>query len=165
MGRTPEGKTLTHHGALTYLWPHHRTMASAVAGGARPGEVAQAFGYTPAQISKITQSPLFLAEVARIEAGTEAQEITVRGDLHALAERSVEVLSAELERNVEEGDHWAQKTKTNVAFGVLDRSGYGSKSDAPLSLHKHTHVHVKEMTDEELYKDVIDLTEEDTSNG
>lgn len=126
MGRLAEGKTLDHLPALRQVRPWHRQLARVVAAGMRPGEISAAFGYTPATVSKILASPLFQAEVARIEAGAEAEITSVVRDLHLMSSRAAEVLDEALDADV---SNWQERARrTEVAFGVLDRAGYGRTS-------------------------------------
>ena len=125
-------------------------------------EIADSYGYTPAHISKILGSPLFQAEVARIEAQLEGRAIDVREELREMSTRAVEILDRELAR--EPVELRERKAQVETAFGVLDRAGFG-KIDTPqsLHLHKHEHKHVTEMSDEELLKDVIDAVAEEVN--
>jgi hypothetical protein len=105
---------------LKTLKPHHRGMARAqVAFGMRVGELAEKFSMTPQQVTNITRSPLYLAEVARIEVFADDNVSKLDEELKLLAKRAVEVIAEDLMR------YDASEHKTKVAFGVLDRTGYG----------------------------------------
>jgi hypothetical protein len=131
-------------------------MARMVAAGARPGEIAESFGYSAGQISVISGSPLFKAEVARIESQAEAESVSIRQDLQLMSVRAIEVLDEALETPVE---GWQDRAKKiDAAFGVLDRAGYGKKEQPQEHKHLHLHAEVKKMSDEELLKDVLDMT-------
>ena len=146
---------------ISQLRPWHRSMARAVACGMRPGELAASYGYSEGQISRIIQSPLFEAEVARLVATEEYMVGEVRHDLEIAAQRSMEILDRELSKD--EGLSFKErKLQVNTAFGVLDRAGYG-KQEQSLHLHQHEHEHVSKMSDEELYKDVIQMVQEEES--
>lgn len=157
MGRIDRGLS-TH---IQQLRPWHRSMARAVVAGARPNELATQYGYTPAMITRIINSPLFKAAVARMEEKNEDIAVDVNADLKAMAPRAAEILDVELgEEDVEKLPLGERKHKVSVALSVLDRAGFGKK-DQPLHLHKHAHVEVKDLSDEELYRDVLDLVESD----
>jgi len=163
MGIIPQGKTPV----ISHLWPHHRSMVRAMFNGATPMDLALAYGFTPGQITRITNSPLFKAELARLETSQEALMISVNQDLQVLAEQAIEVLSGDFESLADKRDQDSIKLKTSMGFGILDRAGYGKKD---LSLHLHQHdYHEKEvslLSDGELFKDVVSLTKgEDESYG
>ncbi len=158
MGRLMEGKTALNVGKLAQVRPWHRAMARLVAAGARPGEVAESFGYTPGMISRIMGSPLFQAEVARIECGSELEAVKIREDLLETAKRAAERLDGIVESPLND-ELWGARAKlADTCFGVLDRAGYGKKEQPQEHKHLHLHAEVKAMSDEELLKDVLDLT-------
>jgi hypothetical protein len=151
-----ENKSATGSARLAQVRPWHRAMARMVAAGARPGEIAESFGYSPCQISIIIGSPLFQAEVSRLESQADAEAISVRQDLQIMSTRAIEVLDEALETPVKD---WQDRAKRiDAAFGVLDRAGYGKKEQPQEHKHLHLHAEVKQMSDEELLKDVLDLT-------
>lgn len=154
MGLHPEGKTPT----IGYLWPHHRSMARMFAEGLTPTEVAAICGYTPGQITRILHSPLFQAELKRLEEGLEETSREIDLEIKLMARKAVEVLDENL--NSETTD---RKLKTQTAQDVLDRAGYGKKPDAAEHRHLHAHIHkqVQDMPQEELYKEVRALMEEE----
>lgn len=154
MGRLMEFKSPKIH----QVRPWHRAMARMVVAGARPGEIAEAYGYTPSQVTLIMGSPLFQAEVARLEAAAEELAVDVNADLKQMAVRAAEVLDRELEAEPQNRQERALQVQT--AFGVLDRAGFGKK-DNPIHLHKHEHLEVGKLSLEELYKDVIDIASGD----
>ena len=160
MGLVPEGKSPQ----IQYVRPHHRAMARAMACGARPVELCQMFGYSAGQISRIINSPLFQAEVGRMEAQAEHEAVGVNRDLQEVAKEAVVFLSAEMERD---GDALSERQhKRQVAFGVLDRAGYAKRETPQLHLHKHEHEHsAREMDTEDLYREVIDLAEDEVEGG
>lgn len=156
MGRLMENKSATEATRISQVRPWHRAMARMVAAGGRPGEIAESFGYSPCQISIIIGSPLFQAEVARLEAQADASAVNVRQDLQLMSGRAIEVLDEALETPVKD---WQDRAKRiDAAFGVLDRAGYGKKDQPQEHKHLHLHAEVKQMSDEELLKDVLDLT-------
>jgi hypothetical protein len=118
------------------------------------------YGYTPSQITRIINSPLLQAEMNRMEGQADHAAANINQDLMAVAERAVEFLSAEMDRDAEglqERSH-----KRQVAFGVLDRAGFAKKEAPQLHLHRHEHEHqAREMDTEDLYREVIDLAEDE----
>ena len=163
MGRLAEGKTLDHLGELAQVRPWHRSIARMVAAGMRPMEIAESYGYSTSHVTKILASPLFQAEVARIECQAEAEAVSVRSDLQQMSVRAIEVLDEALDTPVED---WMDRSKRiDAAFGVLDRAGYGKKEQPQEHRHLHLHAEVKKMSDEELLKDVLELTNVEVENG
>ena len=155
MGIIPEGKSPQIH----YLWPHHRSMVRAAFEGARPGELAQAYGMTPSQITVVTNSPLFLAELARLEAEAEMDLTEAKRDLKVLAKLSVGKISEELERLGDAESFPERKLKLKTCFDILDRAGV-VKAEPQLHLHKPEHLETSRMSDSELFRDVIEIVKE-----
>ena len=159
MGQLAKGKTLNHFNPIAQVRPWHRAMARYVAAGMRPGELCLVTGYSHSHVTTILASPLFQAEVARIESQAEVSAVSVKEDLKLMSVRAIEVLDEALDTTV---DNWGDRAKRiDAAFGVLDRAGYGKK-DQPSdpSLHLHLHKEVKAMSDEELLRNVLDVVKE-----
>lgn len=144
---------------IAQLRPWHRSMARMmVAGGKRPGELAILFGITPTQISVITNSPLFLAELNRMEAMAEYEAVDMRTELEIRQGLALETIDEHLvnkEAKIE--------GRVNTALQILDRTGYGKKEQPQRHLHLHAHKEVKEMSDEELRSGISELLDEGTS--
>jgi len=154
MGVPSKGRTPT----ISNLWPHHRSMArSIVAAGLTPTQLAETYGFSQGQITRIINSPMFKLELARLEKEADELAVDVRADLKRMAVRAVEILDEQMNKvGVEE------KTKQKAAFGVLDRAGYGKK-DRPIStgdinIH-NTQVNIAKLSDKELRDNVMDLIE------
>ena len=143
---------------ISQLWPHHRSMARMFLEGMQPGEVAAVTGFSPGQITRILHSPLFEAELARLESQAEQEVVSVGGELKRMAAKAVEVLDENLE-----AENISRELKTKTAFDVLDRSGHSKKIDPQRHLHLHAHAHqkVQEMEQVELYEAVEDMLQED----
>ena len=140
---------------IAQLRPWHRSMARMmVAGGKRPGELAILFGITPTQISVITNSPLFLAELNRMEALAEYEAVDMRTELEIRQGLALETVDEHLTNK----DH-AIKGRVNTALEILDRTGYGKKSEPQKHLHLHAHGDVKDMSDEELRNEISNFIE------
>ena len=69
---------------------------SLVYGGLRNKDLCVMYGFTPGQISAILNSPLFKAEVARIEACAEETAVSVSRDLKLMQPRATEVIAEDL---------------------------------------------------------------------
>ena len=146
---------------LNQLKSHHRSMArDYVSGGLRNKELAELYDMTASQISIIVNSPLFIAETARLETDLEDDMINLRQELRVLAPRARRIISRELKGD---SDNFAErKHQTSVAFDVLDRAGGGLRpvpEGGEVHLHKHEEVHIHQMTDSELAEDVLGLVE------
>lgn len=154
MGVPSKGLTPT----IKTLWPHHRSMARAmVAAGLTPMQLAEAYGFTPGQITRIINSPVFKVELARLEGEADEIAVDVRKDLKLLAERAVEILDDQMNKPGVEN-----KLQQQAAFGVLDRSGYGKSDriggDKNINI---TQINVANLSDKELRDDVLDLVEKE----
>lgn len=143
---------------ISQLWPHHRSMARMFLEGMQPSEVALVTGFSPGQITRILHSPLFEAELARLEGQAEVELISVGNELKRMAVRAIEVLDENLQ-----AENVSRELKTKTAFDVLDRSGHIKKVDPQRHLHLHAHAHkkVQEMEQVELYDAVEDMLNED----
>ena len=140
------------------LWPHHRSIARMFLEGMRPGEVALVTGFSPGQVTRILHSPLFEAELARLESQAEIETVSVGRELKRMASRAIEVLDENLQ-----AENISRELKTKTAFDILDRSGHVKKLDPQRHLHLHAHAHkkVQEMEHTELYDAVEDMLNED----
>jgi hypothetical protein len=149
---------------IKQLKNHHRSMArDMVAGGLKNKELAKLYGMSPGQISIIVNSPVFVAEMARIETEIEIEVLNLREEIRLIAPAARNVLVRELVDEPTDKNIQGRKLQVTVAQDVLDRSGV-SKGMAPvgdLHLHKHEEVHVHGMSDEALRDDVFDLLTED----
>jgi hypothetical protein len=123
--------------------------------------VAEIYGFTPTHVSVIINSPLFLAEVARLRAEQDHIASKVQADLELLAAKATDMISSELEDLSDSEEIWARKTKLETCFKILDRAGYAKKDEPPAPQeHKHLHLHVEKMSDRELAGDVMGLLKE-----
>jgi hypothetical protein len=133
-------------------------MARAVvAGGLTPGQLAKAYGYTEGQISRIMNSPCFLTELARLEAGADEDAAKVQEDIKKMAVRAVEVIDDQLNKPGID-----PKVQQKAAFDVLDRAGHGKGKKRPITVGGDlnvTQVNVDKMSDKDLREDVMDLIE------
>src|SRR4030067_999257 len=101
-----------------YLHPHLRSMArSMIAGGFKPGELATIYNLSPCQVSVIIHSPLFQAELTRLEAAAENSVLHTRKELEMLQPRALEVLAEDLFCP-------DRKLRNYTAMKVLDKTGF-----------------------------------------
>jgi hypothetical protein len=129
-------------------------MARLTVAGWRPGELARQFGMSASQISVIQGSPLFMAEVARLEALADYEAVDVRVELEMRHQTSIEAI----DRGLLNPD---PAKAASVAFDVLDRTGYGKQEGTQKHQHLHLHKEIKEMSTEELTKVAMDMAKED----
>lgn len=137
--------------AVHSLMPHHKSMARAlVCGGKRPGELAKMYHLTASQVSNIIKSPLFQAELGRLEALSEYEAVDVATELSMRLPASLEAIDRALMH--EEADKAAK-----AAFEILDRLGHGKKSEPQQHLHLHAHEHkeIQSKSPEELLDDIM----------
>jgi hypothetical protein len=154
MGQYALGKT-QYHLTIGQLRPWHKSMARMmVAHGARPGELAKIFNMSPAQITVITSSPLFLQELGRLESLAEYEAVDVRTELQMRQGLAIQAIDKALLQDD------ANKAAT-VGFEVLDRTGYGKIEKPQKHLHLHAHARVKDMTEDQLLDEAMDLIKED----
>jgi len=144
---------------INYLHPHHRSMARAlVQGGLRNKDLVVMYGFSAGQISAIINSPLFKAEVARIEAQAEESAVDTVRDLTLMKGRAAEVIAEDLYAN-------DRKLRSNTAFEVLDRTGHPKGAPVQKNLHLHQHQHVEKdlgkMDNREVYEEVMNLIDEE----
>jgi hypothetical protein len=127
-----------------------------VAGGMTPKQLAVAFGFTYGHVSRILQTPLFQAEVARLERGADEVAYDMREDLKEMALRSLEVIDEDL--HLEPTDIRERYLRNKTAADVLDRIGLrkGEKLPGGVSL-KNIQINVNNMDSGEIREQVMDL--------
>ena len=174
MGRPVEN--LSQRIEIKQLRNHHRSMARDIVamGELRNKDLARIYNMAPAQISIITNSPLFIAEVCRLEAEVEESICDVREGIRLLVPRAEQVLKEELYKDDGDGDGKAlslseRKLRLGVAVDILDRDAgkkkMGESAAKSLHFHQHNEIHVvKDMTTEELQNDVFKLIEDVDEN-
>ena len=163
MGRFQEGRDgtgLSPH--IKQCRPIHVAMArSYILGSFSPTELAKIYGYTPGQISRIIGSPAFQAECARLDRQSELVELDMAKSIKAMSERALEVLDEDLEIEPESGD--LRRIRQNAALEVLDIAGIRRKraggTNIFLQNNDNRQIHVGELSEEELRKEIIDLTQ------
>jgi len=159
MGRFREGKSLDYQGAekkAMQLREHHKSMARMmVMGGARPGQLALAFNMSAAQISIITQSPMFKLEVERLRAMSEDACADVRNQLNGMIPLALVALEDDLSMEVED-DPRLRKIRQTAAFDILSRTGYEKKDGGP-SVVVQNNTQINQMTEEQLREEVFKL--------
>jgi len=172
MGRPTE--QLANRVQITQMKPHHRSMARDIVamGEIRNKDLARIYNMLPPQISIIVNSPVFQAELARLEDEVEESVCHVRAGIRLLVPRAEQVLKEELFKDDDREDADGlpipmslpeRKLRLGVALDVLDRSeGKGKNGDGSTHLHLHNELHLtKQMTTEELKTDIFDLITKD----
>lgn len=161
MGRLAEGKSVQekYGGPLQQVRHWHKAMArAAVAAGRRPGELGKIFGVSAGQMSKILASPLFIAEVERLEAMAELETVDMRTELQLRQPRALQILDETLA--AKESEDLPLQRSEDVALEILDRTGYGKNPSVQKHLHLHKHGEVEQMSDEELDRRIENLLDE-----
>lgn len=152
MGRIQEAKTLEHVPALQQMRTWHKSMARmVVAAGKRPSELSRIFGLTPAQVTRILESPLFVAEVARLEGLADYEAVDMSLELQLRQGQALKIVD-EILFDGEDGEEARVSllTKKDMALEILDRTGYGKNPGTQKHLHLHKHEEVKELSDSDL---------------
>lgn len=151
MGRYSEGKTPT----IMQLKPRHKWMARmVVAHGLSEKELSERTGMVQSHITRIVNSPLFVAERERLESIADSKTTDVRQELEARQERSIEIID-----DVMFNSH-DKKLQKEVALEILDRTGYGKTAEPQKHLHAHFHQQAQGMSDEDLADAAMNLLEE-----
>jgi hypothetical protein len=139
--------------------PHHRSMArDMVAGGLRPGELAKLYGMSPSQVSVITNSPAFHAELKRLEDGADVAAMDVRDEIARMVPKAVENLHDDLDMDVE--NHLERQVRQKASLEVLSIAGIKPSSHGGIKINigdKNTQINVKELSDDELREKVFDI--------
>ena len=165
MGRHPaEDRDTVTTPTIGHTWPHHKSMARAlIAGGLRPGELAKAYGMSTTQISVITNSPLFKAEVERLEKLAEASATDFRGHINdVLVPKAMDVLEEDLDLGADDVAESValRRLRQTAAFEVLER-GDQTRKRAPIGIGKVNidKVNINNMPLEEVRTSVFDMIE------
>ena len=166
MGRPAE--ELENRIQIGQLKNHHRSMARDIVacGELRNKDLARIYGMTESQISIIVNSPVFQAELARLETEVEESICDVREEIRLLVPRAARVLKEELYKD--DGDTPEdrlslpeRKLRLGVAIDVLDRDSgrkkMGESAANDIHLHEHKEIHLHSMSTEQLRDNVFDL--------
>lgn len=168
MGLNPQGEDGTYltPGLKTdHIWPHHRKMIRLFVSGCTPGEIQSLTGFSPSQITKILASPHIQAEINRLVEISEEIAVDVNEDLKKLSGVAVEVLSEDL--NMEVNNRFERKLRQDAAKDILDRAGFRKNTPfagGDLHLHQHIEKEAKEMSDRDLQNEVMDLVKVSEGN-
>lgn len=166
MGRPAE--QLEHRVQIGQLKNHHRSMARDIIamGEVRNVDLARIYSMTQSQISIIVNSPVFQAELARLETEVEESVCDVREGIRLLVPRAEQVLKEELYKDNDELAPMGlreRKMRLEVAFNVLDRDSgkkkHGESAAADIHFHQHNELHVKGMSTEQLRNNIFDILE------
>ena len=99
-------------------------MARSLAAGNTPTGIAKRYGYKEAWVSRIINSPLFQAELSRLQ--DRMEDSLIDQEIKDLMPRSVEIIAEELYADA------PTARRTESAFKLLDRTGYHPKSEKAL---------------------------------
>ena len=168
MGRPVE--QLENRTQINQLKNHHRSMARDIIamGEIRNMDLARIYNMFPSQISIIVNSPVFIAELARLEDMVEESICDVREDLRLLAPRAKQVITEELYKEDDQVTPMPlaeRKMRLSTAFDILDRDSgrkkHGDSAAKEVHFHTHQELHItKDMSTEDLQRDVFDLLSE-----
>lgn len=154
MGRLMEGKSAIDENMepkIKQLRPWHKSMARAlVCGAKRPKDLATIFGMSPGQISVIMGTPLFEAEVQRLQSLIEYEAVDMATEIQMRQPLALEAI----DRGLLQGD--ADKA-AKVGFEILDRTGFPKGAPVQQHLHLHAHKEVHEMPTEDLLESAMEL--------
>ncbi len=166
MGRIPRGTEIEggyKSPSIHHLWGHHRKMARLVVSGATPGDLASLMGFSKGQISRILGSPLFQAEVRRLESSAEEIATDINRDLQQLAGPALENLEDDVFMEV--GNLSERKTRQAASLAVLDRAGYPKKETPSSITINQTKVDIQSMSVEQLQDEVFAQIDADVEGG
>ena len=149
MGRHARGLSPT----IGQMRPWHKSIARMMVTGQRPKDIRVIFGLSATQVTIITNSPLFIEELGRLESMAEYSATDVRSELEMRQGIAIETID-ECLVNKEEN---SIKLRVATAQDILDRTGYGKQLEPQKNLHLHVHKEVKELSDEDLEKEVFDI--------
>ena len=148
---------------------HHRSMArDIVAGGLQNKDIAKLYGMTESQISIIVNSPLFQAELARLEALADNAVIQVKTRMAQMIPKATEVLEQTLDEALMKDEAGKEKIilpsdadkrlGTKVALDIFDkilpRDAMVASGD---TYNTQVNVDARNMTPEELRDSVFEL--------
>ena len=126
-----------------------------VIGGIMNHQLAKMYGFREAQISIIVNSPLFIAECARLEAMVEDEVVGAKQRLLALAPQAVKVLSRNLYEDSD--DMEVRRLQTKSSIDVLDRIIPKREGMSAGTINIQQNIDARNMTTEELREGVFDL--------
>jgi len=149
MGRNYEGSKKY---LIQSLNETHKKMArEMIVHSLRPFELAKQFDYSPMQVSRIINSPVFKRYADRISRELLGEiRIKVNRDMHLLSDKALEILYQTLN-----SDEIHARYKIKVALEVLDRIEAHKKVDSeedPKLLPCHEKKDIENMSKEELWK-------------
>ena len=167
MGRFQENSDGTGKSPqIKHLRPWHRSMARSVALGAQsPMQLADAYGFTPGQISRIMGSPVFQAEVARLSSEMDVVSMDVAKDLQIMGERALQNLDEDL--NIVPTSHDLRKLRNITSLEVLGMLGTSKSTNSPAIVNNilnisstDEHKDGEQMTERQLREDIMELVED-----
>ena len=178
MGLNTEQLSYSGRIKITQMKNHHRSMArDVVCGGLQNKDIAKLYNMTESQVSIVVNSPLFQAELARLEALADNAVMEVKQRTALMIPKATKVLQNVLDRaapddivdeetglllqKAPEADRADLKLGVQVALEVYDRVApkAGPTSGGNLTL-KQFNIDTRNMSNEELRDSVFDLLRE-----
>ena len=150
MGRNYEGGSKKY--LIQSLNEKHKKMArEMIVQGLRPTEMAIQFSYSPMQVSRIINSPVYKRYADRISKELLSEiKLKVIREMHLLSDKALEILDETLN-----SDDLHPRYRIKVALEVIDRIGVHKNADIKED-HKHLHYHdhkdISKMSDDELFE-------------
>lgn len=118
------------------------------------------FGLTPAQVTRVLESPLMKAEMNRLQSQAEYVALDMSTELQMRQRQSLNIIDEILYDDAEE-PKYGIGIKKDVALTILDRTGYGANPGVQKHLHLHKHEEIKTLSDEELNAKIKSLLREE----
>lgn len=168
MGLNTEPLSYKGRTKITQMKNHHRSMArDVVCGGLQNKDIAKLYNMTESQVSIVVNSPLFQAELARLEALADNAVMEVKQRTALMIPKATKVLQNVLDRAApedvkpEDVDRADLKLGVQVALEVYDRVApkVGAGAGGNITL-KQFNIDTRNMSDEELRDSVFDLLRE-----
>jgi len=150
---------------LVGLSQTHKSMARMHASGLmKPMDLARYFGYSETQISVIINSPIFKAELGRLDLQIEEATIDTAKSLQHLTPKAVSNLAETIGQDP--GDLSERKHRDDISIQILNRTGYSVSTPPQKVSHLHAHLHqeVRDMDKKDIYREITQLIEEDNEH-
>jgi len=147
---------------IHHLAAQHLSMARMMISGLmRPKDIAAYFGYSPTQISVITNSPIFKAELTRLENQMEEATIDTAKSMQNLTPRALANLAETIGEEAEGLPE--RKHRDDISIQILNRTGFSPSAPPQKVAHLHAHLHqeVRNMDRKDIDREITEMIEED----